>query len=210
VPWTVVHYDPQMLTDGRLDITVGGRIITPARALDVSFSTPYTQKTVSFMVKDSRRDMFSSVNNIRMIKNLNIGLESAAHYRGTIAATFPNATLSTVDGPRKYFKGEYPELDALTYSAEAGSAWAMLYPHYSSVVAQCLKIKMPVGFALPKSQPDLTQFINTWLEVKKDSVYLLHIATFVHSLFKSHRQLTLENLTLRQQLAMLKPSVKRP
>ena len=40
--------------------------------------------------------------------------------------------------------------------------------------------------------------------------FFLHIATFVRSLFKSRRQLTLENLALRQQLAMLKPSVKRP
>jgi hypothetical protein len=40
--------------------------------------------------------------------------------------------------------------------------------------------------------------------------YFLHIATFVHSLFKSRHQLRLENLALRQQLAMLKPSVKRP
>jgi hypothetical protein len=39
--------------------------------------------------------------------------------------------------------------------------------------------------------------------------FVLHIATFVHFLFKSRRQLTLENLALRQQLAMLKPSVKR-
>jgi hypothetical protein len=40
--------------------------------------------------------------------------------------------------------------------------------------------------------------------------FFLHIATFIHSLFKSHCRLTLENLALRQQLAMLKPSVKRP
>jgi hypothetical protein len=40
--------------------------------------------------------------------------------------------------------------------------------------------------------------------------FFLHIAAFVHSLFKSRRQLALENLALRQQLAMLKPSVKRP
>jgi hypothetical protein len=39
--------------------------------------------------------------------------------------------------------------------------------------------------------------------------FFLHIATFVHSLFKPHGQLALENLALRQQLAMLKPSVKR-
>jgi putative transposase len=40
--------------------------------------------------------------------------------------------------------------------------------------------------------------------------FFLHIARFVHSLFKSRYQLTLENLALRQQIAMLKLSVKRP
>jgi hypothetical protein len=40
--------------------------------------------------------------------------------------------------------------------------------------------------------------------------FFLFIAAFVHSLFKSRRQLTLENLALRQQLAMLRQSVKRP
>jgi putative transposase len=40
--------------------------------------------------------------------------------------------------------------------------------------------------------------------------YFLFMAAFVHSLCKSRRQLALENLALRQQLAMLKQSVKRP
>ena len=39
---------------------------------------------------------------------------------------------------------------------------------------------------------------------------LFAVLKTVCSLFKSRRQLTLENLALRQQLAMLKPSVKRP
>jgi hypothetical protein len=37
--------------------------------------------------------------------------------------------------------------------------------------------------------------------------FSLFIAAFVHSLFKPCRQLTLENLALRQQLAMLKQSI---
>ncbi len=40
--------------------------------------------------------------------------------------------------------------------------------------------------------------------------FFLNIAALVQSLFKSRRQLALENLALRQQLVMLKPSVKRP
>ena len=166
-----IKQDPKMLSDGRLDIVVGGRIITPLRALDVSFSDSYIEKSVSFMVLDSRREEFSAVDNIRMIKNLNIGLEKSAHYREVIVEKFPNAKLTTVDGPRKYFMGQYPDVDAFMYSAEAGSAWAMLYPHYSSVVAKGLKIKVPVGFALPKSQVDFTQFMNTWLQLKQDSGY---------------------------------------
>ena len=40
--------------------------------------------------------------------------------------------------------------------------------------------------------------------------FLLLIANFVHSLFKSRHQLTLENLALRQQVVMLRQSVKKP
>ncbi len=40
--------------------------------------------------------------------------------------------------------------------------------------------------------------------------FFRHIATFVHSLFKARRQLILENLALRQQLAMIKSLGKRP
>jgi hypothetical protein len=36
------------------------------------------------------------------------------------------------------------------------------------------------------------------------------VVTFLLSLFKSRRQLALENLALRQQVAMLRQSVKRP
>ena len=39
---------------------------------------------------------------------------------------------------------------------------------------------------------------------------LFAVLKTVRSLLKSRRQLTLENLALRQQLAMLKPSAKRP
>ncbi len=39
---------------------------------------------------------------------------------------------------------------------------------------------------------------------------LLAVLQTVGALFKSHHQLALEKLALRQQIAMLKPSVRRP
>jgi hypothetical protein len=43
-----------------------------------------------------------------------------------------------------------------------------------------------------------------------DMPFFLLIAKFIHSLFWSQRQLVLENLALRQQVVMLRKSVKKP
>jgi len=167
-----IRQGPQMLSDGRLDITVGGRGITPLRALDVAFSDPYTQHTVGFMVADSSRDKFSTADKMRAIKDLNIGMLDVSYYKKLIQEMFPNAKLMTIESPRKYFQGKYPDVDVFVFSAEAGSAWAMLYPGFTSVVSKDVKLKAPVGFALPKGQLDYVQFINTWLQLKKENTYL--------------------------------------
>jgi len=159
--------EPQMLSDGSIDIAVGGGALTPVRSLDVAFSDYYTQNTMGFMVVDVRRDEFSSIDKIRAIEGLHLGIPNAAYYKKVIQETFPNAELTAIGSPRDFFRGKYPDVDAYVFSAETGSAWAMLYPAYSSVVAKGLKIRLPVGLALPKGQMDFVHFINTWLMLKE-------------------------------------------
>ncbi|MEH6466730.1 MAG: cation:dicarboxylase symporter family transporter, partial [Porticoccus sp.] len=164
-----------MLSDGRLDISVGGRSITPVDALDRTFSDSYTQRTLGFMVTDSRRGEFDTVYKINRIKDLNLGILENAYYTKVIQELFPNAMLTTVKSPRKYFKGNHPELDALIFPVEAGSAWAILHPGYTAVVAEDMKIVAPVGLVMPKGQLDFTHFINTWLKLKKDNGFIQQV-----------------------------------
>ncbi len=159
--------EPQLLADGSVDITVGGRAITPERALDVSFSDTYTYHTAGFVLLDDRREEFASLDYINEMEQLNLGVGDNPYYKKLIRDLFPNAKLIPVESARKYFKGHYKDVDALVFSAESGAAWAMLYPDYSSVVPKGLNLKAPVGFALPKGQMDYVQFINTWLKLKK-------------------------------------------
>jgi hypothetical protein len=56
----------------------------------------------------------------------------------------------------------------------------------------------------------LLTFFGIWSSMTSMLNHLLAALIAFCSLFKSHRQLALENLALRQQLAMLKLSVKRP
>ena len=83
-----------------------------------------------------------------------------------------------VSNPRSFFKGKYPDIDAYVFSTESGSAWAMLYPKYTAVVPKGLKLRARVGLALPKGQMDYVQFINTWLQLKRDNGYLQKVYTF--------------------------------
>ncbi len=166
---------PQLLIDGSLDIIIGGIAITPKRALRVDFSNSYIHHTVALMMLDARRDEFSSVAAINRMENLNLGIPDNPYYKNSMQKIFPNAKLTVIKSPRKFFKGEYKNLDAFIYSAETGSAWAMLYPEYGVVVPKGLKLKTPTGLALPKGQLDYVQFINTWLQLKKDNGQLQKI-----------------------------------
>jgi len=160
---------PQLLSDGSLDIIIGGIVITPKRALQIAFSNSYIHHTVALIMLDARRDEFTSLTAINEMEQLNLGIPDSSYYKSSIQKIFPNAKLTTIKSPRKYFKGGYDNLDALIYSAESGSAWAILYPEYGVVVPKGLKLKSPTGLALPKGQLDYVQFINTWLQLKKDN-----------------------------------------
>ncbi len=158
-----------MLADGRVDIVIGGHVITPRLALDISFSSPYTHHTAALIIPDSRREEFGSVTKINRMKQFRLGMKSSAYYNQAVQELFPQATMVPVASPREYFKSKGDDIDGLIFSAEAGSAWTMLYPQYSTVIPEGLQLKAPVAFYLPKGEEDYTRFINTWLILKKDN-----------------------------------------
>ncbi len=164
--------EPLLLAEGSVDIIIGGNAITPHRALDVAFSDSYTHHTAGFIVMDSRRNEFSSLDRINSMKQLTLGIPPSIYYKKSIEKLFPQAKLIPVSDPAKYFMGEYNDLAALVFSSEAGSGWCMLFPKYTTMVPSGLKLIAPVGFKLPKGQADYLQFINTWLELKKENGYL--------------------------------------
>ncbi len=170
----IVHlksYDisTQALTDGSIDISIGGKAITPKRALDVIFSDSYTYHTAGLLLLDSRKDEFTDTESINSKENITLGYTQSHYYKKIALDLFPNAKMVEIESARKYLRGHYKNIDALLYSTEAGSAWAMLYPEYSAMIPKGLKLRIPVGFALPKGKMEYSQFINTWLKLKKEN-----------------------------------------
>jgi len=156
-----------MLADGRIDIKVGGVIVTPDRSLQTAFTLPYNQHTMGFIVQDRHREKFKELSSVINIPDLHVAMENVPYYRDPIAAAVPHAKVTEVNNPRAYLRGQMPEVDALIYPAEVGAAWTLLYPQYSVVVPSGSDARVPVAFGLPLNQPDYLNFMNTWLLLKE-------------------------------------------
>lgn len=158
-----------LLANGSVDITLGGRAITPLKALTVNFSNSYTSHTAGLLLSDSKRDAFTNLYDIQAMETLTIGVGNSNYYQQIAKEYFPNAKIAEVSDIRNFLKGKHEQVDAVLFSTEVGSAWSMLYPEFSAIIPKGLKLKAPVGLVLPKGQADYVQFINTWLKLKKDS-----------------------------------------
>jgi ABC-type amino acid transport substrate-binding protein len=54
------------------------------------------------------------------------------------------------------------------YSAEAGSAWSLLYPAYPVAIPQPDVLAASSAYAMAHSDQELVNFINLWIELKKE------------------------------------------
>ena len=93
----------------------------------MTFSEFYLDETFAFVVADHRREEFNRRERVRKIKSLKVGVLDVPYYVAKVRDYLPNAEIVTLASPRQFFRGEV-ELDALAYSAEAGSAWTLVYP----------------------------------------------------------------------------------
>jgi len=72
-----------------------------------------------------------------------------------------------LDSPAEFFTRKEDDLDAFVYSAEAGSAWTLIYPAYSVAVPHPDVRAVPLAYAVARGDSELVDFVNTWIELKK-------------------------------------------
>ena len=55
-----------------------------------------------------------------------------------------------LNSAREFFEPRGEELDALVFSAEAGSAWSLLYPAYTVAIPQPDVLAVPLAYPMPR------------------------------------------------------------
>jgi Na+/H+-dicarboxylate symporter/ABC-type amino acid transport substrate-binding protein len=168
----LIHIDLEQLdalfASGQVDIVMSGLAITPGRARQWLFTASPLDLTLGLLVPDHRRKSFTNRDALRRFKNLQLGAVQADRiFSQEIERALPNASVHHVASAREFLDGERPELDALIYSAEGGSAWTLLYPDYTVVIPNGGGIKIPLGYPVPADDLVWERYISQWIELKQ-------------------------------------------
>lgn len=157
-----------LLADGQIDIVMSGIAITPGRALKWTFSDSPMDITLSFLVADNQRNNFRHLAVVKRMPELHLGMVQADRiFVAEVEKALPNAVVEHVESPRAFVRGQRDDLDAILYSAEGGSAWTLLYPGYSVVIPKPAIVRVPLGYVLPKGDPEWRGFISQWIGIKR-------------------------------------------
>jgi ABC-type amino acid transport substrate-binding protein len=62
---------------------------------------------------------------------------------------------------------EGPALDGFLFTAEAGSAWTLLYPKFTVVAPQPSLLSLPLAYAIARGDQEFLDFVNAWIELKQ-------------------------------------------
>ena len=126
--------------------------------------------TIGFLVRDHRRNEFSSLASVQKMTGLHLGVVQSddALIRRT-AMSFPGAVIDVIESPRPFLRRERPDIDAVIYSAEGGSAWTLIYPDFAVTIPQPLAVKIPMGYPLPLGDAVWTRYVSEWIILRQKS-----------------------------------------
>jgi Na+/H+-dicarboxylate symporter len=159
---------PPLLAEGRVDLAMGGVVVTPERAGEMLFSQPYLDETLAFVVKDHLRGNFSTWGEIRELGSFPVAIPNSPYYINHVKSRAPALKLAPLDGMSEIeARLKQETIEAVAMPAESGSVLTLLYPKYTVVVPEPEVVKIPLAYPVARRDQNWVQFINTWIELKR-------------------------------------------
>jgi ABC-type amino acid transport substrate-binding protein len=145
---------------------MSGIVVTPRRMMVASFSQPYMDETMGFVVRDHLRAKFTSWASIRSLQAVEILVPDIPYYVTAIRGRLPEAKLKLIS-PTSDEDPMLAKPDAIVLPAERGSVLSMLHPEYSVVVPEPDQIRVPLAYPVARRDQDWLNFVNNWIELKR-------------------------------------------
>jgi Na+/H+-dicarboxylate symporter/ABC-type amino acid transport substrate-binding protein len=160
----------EVLDAGRVDIVMAGVVITTRRAARATFSAPYLDETLAFLVPDHRRAEFSDAQRVRSMDGVRLGVPDLPYLKQLVLREFPNAqvvSMPLAQGSGKILEIDGQPIDAVVLTAERGSFLTLLHPSFSVAVPRPLEIRLPLGYPVAGHDVETARFLSTWIDLKR-------------------------------------------
>ncbi|GMQ89400.1 MAG: cation:dicarboxylase symporter family transporter [Gammaproteobacteria bacterium] len=155
------------LATGQIDIYASGLMMDAQLGRKHTISAPYADVTLGLLVEDHRRQEFESIDQLRRNTGNSFAVLNSPSLERSLRLALPELKFSSVDSPRDFLRGEMESIDALIMSAEAASAWTLIYPDFAAVVPTPSSQRIPIVFALPDADDSFRLYVNGWLGLAK-------------------------------------------
>jgi ABC-type amino acid transport substrate-binding protein len=156
-----------MLASGQIDMAMSCIAALPDRFAIASFSQPYIDLHLSFIVPDHERELYSDLDALRAKQDLTIALVSSHYFEPRLRGLLPDADIVILEAAEDFFSGDDHGADALLLSAEEGAAYAYRYPRYTVARARSGGIRYPAAYAVPKGDTEMQAFVSNWVDLKR-------------------------------------------
>ncbi|MGB5985002.1 MAG: transporter substrate-binding domain-containing protein [Desulfobacterales bacterium] len=162
---------PALLT-GKFDVIIGGMGITPKRALQVNFTTPYEYSGMGIVAHKEKAAGFSTLEDFNKpeveiaCKTGTTGVEATKKF-------IPKAKIRLFDNEAQLYQElRNGNVHAVVESAPRPAYEAAAYPETLFVPFRGTFTKEPIGFALRKGDFDTLTYFNSWITLKRDIGWL--------------------------------------
>jgi ABC-type amino acid transport substrate-binding protein len=155
----------------QFDLIMAGVGVTTPRLEKMTFSAPYMESILAFIVRDHRRNEFASSKAIHLIPDLKIGIAHLSDYFfDKIKNYLPQAEVIELKSAQEFFEANEQQLDALLWTAEGGAAWTLLYPEFQVVVPVPDVSKIPIAYPVGGGDKEFAEFLSQWITIKKNQL----------------------------------------
>ncbi len=162
----------ELLKTGAIDMAIGGIGLTPSRFTRMEFTHPYLDLNWAFVVPDYRSKEFTSIEQVAVTDGLKMAVLNDPSLISALEATLPRAEIIPVHSYNQFFAGNMGTWDGIVMSAEAGSAWTLLYPDYTVVVPRPEPHIYPIGFVVAPGNQQLLNYLNSWIAMTRKTIFM--------------------------------------
>lgn len=139
--------------------------IAPELTVLASMTAPVRNVPVGLIVRDFRRQQFSTWARIRAMSHFRLLVSenpAVVSFLGrTVSNAIPVVYHSKQELDQQLSQG-LPDADAVLIAAEEGAAWTILHPQFS-LVTPTPTLLFPFGYAVGRGNSDLLLYLDTWL-----------------------------------------------